>query len=215
MVETASLKVGIPEPVLNSKFGLLTAGIAGSNPAKHMLFFYKKAIKMGSIKTFSGEFFDVKHFDDYQINGIDIAKGLSNACRFGGQTSKFYSVAQHSVFVARMLPSDLKFAGLLHDAHEFVMGDVVSPYKDYYHGYREIQNELQDAIYRRFSVLLNDTDKNLIKQVDGNVCEMEKMMTREFKDCFYFWEPETSFHRYVKEWNCCCGVANIIEEIPT
>ena len=48
----------------------------------------------------------------------DIAHGLAYQCRFNGQTSQFYSVAQHSLIVASLVPTNLRLAALLHDAAE-------------------------------------------------------------------------------------------------
>lgn len=59
----------------------------------------------------------------------DIAEGLAKACRFAGQIPVFYSVAQHSVIVAEMLPAEARPYGLLHDAHEAFVGDLISPVK--------------------------------------------------------------------------------------
>ena len=68
----------------------------------------------------------------------DIGAQLGKICRYNGATGPFYTVAQHSVFVADILPMDsgdghpamlLKTAGLFHDAHETITGDIVSPMK--------------------------------------------------------------------------------------
>ena len=53
-----------------------------------------------------------------RIDIEDIAHGLAYQCRFNGQTSAFYSVAQHSIMVASILPPHLHKAALLHDAVE-------------------------------------------------------------------------------------------------
>lgn len=69
---------------------------------------------------------------DPQFDILEIAGGLSKKCRFNGQCSRFYSVAEHSVLVAALM-YDLKignaFEGLMHDANEAYLPDVPSPYK--------------------------------------------------------------------------------------
>lgn len=59
----------------------------------------------------------------------DIASHLAKICRFVGATGPFYSVAQHSLFVAAQLPPGLRAYGLLHDAHEAYLADISSPFK--------------------------------------------------------------------------------------
>jgi len=56
-----------------------------------------------------------------------IANGLARLERWGRQTPLPYSVAQHSVMVAEQLPPAARIYGLLHDAHEFIIGDETWP----------------------------------------------------------------------------------------
>ena len=75
--------------------------------------------------------------DDVDIE--DIAHGLAYQCRFNGQTNAFYSVAQHSLIVAALVPEELRFAALLHDAAEAYLGDMVKPLKVLLPGFSEIE----------------------------------------------------------------------------
>ena len=81
--------------------------------------------------TFKGHLIDLsRHPQTWTIDADDISNALSKICRWGGQLNEFYSVAQHSVLMAREAPSlDLQRACLLHDATEAYLGDVISPIK--------------------------------------------------------------------------------------
>lgn len=72
--------------------------------------------------------------DPTQLDPGDIARALANQCRFGGHSREFYSVAQHSVYVALLVEQhggDVEdvFAALMHDAAEAYLGDMPHPLK--------------------------------------------------------------------------------------
>ena len=58
-----------------------------------------------------------------------IANALSKICRFNGNTTQFYSVAEHTCHLVNLVSDRAKAWALLHDAPEFVMGDVSGPLK--------------------------------------------------------------------------------------
>ncbi|GAB5377016.1 MAG: hypothetical protein AcusKO_34780 [Acuticoccus sp.] len=92
----------------------------------------------------------------------DIAHGLARVARWNGQTfgEHAYSVAQHSLLVVaiaeRLAPAPapaLSLAALLHDAPEYVVGDLVSPFKAAIgDAYKGVEARLEAAILMRFSI---------------------------------------------------------------
>jgi hypothetical protein len=97
---------------------------------------------------------DVLTPDPEAINQIDIAHALSNLCRFTGHTRHFYSVAQHSVLVANLLPRELRFMGLMHDAAEAYVTDMATPLKNLLGNYRELEASVWEAVCIRFGLPL-------------------------------------------------------------
>lgn len=88
-----------------------------------------------------------------EIKIEDIAHALSNVCRFGGHTREFYSVAQHCVLVSRLgiLPLEKRW-GLLHDAAEAYVGDVIRPIKRCVPEFKRAEVELERAIAVKFGL---------------------------------------------------------------
>lgn len=81
----------------------------------------------------------------------DIAFALSNISRFGGHVN-FFSVAEHSCNVSDHCPDELKLLGLLHDATEAYLGDVVRPLKQQLPEYREAEHRMWGVISGKFGL---------------------------------------------------------------
>lgn len=105
-----------------------------------------------SISTVSGRFYDLLRPEAYEYDIREIAHALSNLCRYTGHTNGFYSVAEHSVLVSRIVPKELALCGLLHDSSEAFLGDVSSPLKALLPAYKEIEERVEAAIAAHFAI---------------------------------------------------------------
>ncbi len=106
------------------------------------------------ITTFSGKRFDPIDPDPNPnlISIDDIAHALSLKCRFNGQCKDFYSVAQHSLLVASLLPPEQKLEGLMHDAAQAYISDITSPVKHRLSDYKDAHSRLWCVIAKRFGL---------------------------------------------------------------
>ncbi len=117
--------------------------------------------------TLSGKIMDFDNPDPYQIDLDDVATGLANVCRFSGQLSEFYSVAQHCLMVAAKAPAHLKAHALLHDAAEAFMGDVPRPVKLLCPQYKDVEAAMELAIRMRFQLdPLSEEQEKRLKEID-------------------------------------------------
>ncbi|MGB6054628.1 MAG: hypothetical protein WBG17_05250 [Burkholderiaceae bacterium] len=102
------------------------------------------------IQTVSGRYVNLLEPDPESITITDIARALSLINRFGGHTRTPYTVAQHSILVAGIMPREWQLHGLLHDAAEAYLGDMVQPLKHQpeMRPFRERESVMQAAIYK-------------------------------------------------------------------
>jgi 5'-deoxynucleotidase YfbR-like HD superfamily hydrolase len=110
----------------------------------------------------SGRRLDLLEPSPLDIEIEDIAHGLARVARWNGQTkgSHAFSVAQHSVLVERLVTElsprisrEARLMALLHDAPEYVVGDLISPFKAAIGvNYKDLELKLQAAIHLRFGL---------------------------------------------------------------
>jgi hypothetical protein len=106
------------------------------------------------VRTLSGSLFDVVNPRAEAIRIDDIAASLAKLCRFNGHCRPFYSVADHSIRVSEACEERDALWGLLHDASEAYLGDMVSPIKQLGElaQYRELHFRVQSAVLARFGL---------------------------------------------------------------
>lgn len=122
-----------------------------------------------AIFTYSGIFMRPLAPSPESIRIEDIAHALSNQCRWTGHTSKFYSVAEHCIGVARLVPDELALSALLHDASEAFLSDLARPIKKapgLGEVYLEVEARLEAAISERFGTVVDPLSNIEIKAAD-------------------------------------------------
>jgi 5'-deoxynucleotidase YfbR-like HD superfamily hydrolase len=136
-------------------------------------------------RMLSGRRLDLLDPSPLDIEIEDIAHGLARVGRWNGQTKgeHAYSVAQHSVLVEALVvdlwpstpPAD-RLGALLHDAPEYVIGDMISPFKTALgFDYRQFEARLEAAIRLRFSLTphMSEDVKVRVKQADQSAAFFE------------------------------------------
>lgn len=148
---------------------------------------------MSWIQTRRGISFELLKPSPVDVDIEDLAWSLGRICRFSGHTSKFYSVAEHSILVAQYAlklrhPSPMErgvifMAGLLHDAHEAYAGDLTSPMKvalscridGFKEAYKELVESIDEAIVTALVPPWKDRKQELRRDVldhmQGSVIE--------------------------------------------
>lgn len=104
------------------------------------------------MQTYTGQRFDPLHPDPAAICIEDIAHALSMNCRYAGHVRRFYSVAEHSVHVSQAVSPQNALWGLLHDAAEAYIGDLVRPLKHQLPEYRRVEDDLLAVICAKFGL---------------------------------------------------------------
>lgn len=133
-------------------------------------------IMEGAIATYTGKMVSPFNPDPKSICIEDLAHGMSNTCRFAGQASEFYSVLEHSIEVAAMLPLELKLKGLLHDSPEGILTDIPKPYKHMIPGYEDNEDKLLEAIFAGLKLSYTLPLEQEIKNADAYMYGVEQRL---------------------------------------
>ncbi len=113
------------------------------------------------VETYSGNYLDVANPDPDRIELEDIAHALGNICRYGGHCERFYSVAEHAVFVSIRVERQgfskiLQLAALHHDDSEAYLGDIPRPLKPLLGtSYGELTTQMDDSVVEALGLPFN------------------------------------------------------------
>lgn len=156
-------------------------------------------------RMLSGRRLDLVDPSPVDVEIADIAHGLARVARWNGQTTgdHAFSVGQHSLLVEAIYgrlwtdaPVRERLAVLLHDAPEYVIGDMISPFKAIVGGdYKAVENRLHGAIHIRFGLPGETTPalKKRIKRADRVAAYFEATQLAGFthgEALRYFGRPE-------------------------
>jgi 5'-deoxynucleotidase YfbR-like HD superfamily hydrolase len=172
-------------------------------------------------RMLSGRRLDILDPSPLDVELSDIAHGLARVARWNGQTQGDYpfSVAQHSVLVLELFTASAADAepqhlltALLHDGPEYVMGDIISPFKSAMGGnYKSVEERLLSAIHLRFGLpaLPAAALAKQIKKADREAAYYEAVNLAGFtpeEARRYFGEPQMgafdleNFERLIRPW---------------
>jgi uncharacterized protein len=189
-------------------------------------------------RMLSGRRLDLLDPSALDIEIEDIAHGLARVARWNGQTSgpHIFSVAQHSLLVEALararvprLDRSRRLAVLLHDAPEYVIGDMISPFKAVIgDAYKAIEHRLLAAIHRRFGLPIKSAPEleALIKIADRQAAYLEATRLAGFqaaearrffgrppaispameRDYLKSWPAETAQARYLERFRKLAGM---------
>ncbi|MGF1457128.1 MAG: hydrolase [Alphaproteobacteria bacterium] len=145
-------------------------------------------------RMLSGRRLDLLNPSPLDVEIDDISHGLARVARWNGQTTGEhpFSVAQHSVVVLDLalalrpgLDTEGQLIALLHDAPEYVIGDLISPFKAAVgNGYKAVELRLQHAIHIRYGLVPDPprTTLSLIKRADRICAFYEAVQLAGFEE---------------------------------
>jgi hypothetical protein len=143
-----------------------------------------------TILLHSGSYFDLLDPAGSTFTLGDIAHGLGNTCRFAGQCNSFYSVAEHCWHASHLVPDNLRFAALMHDAAEAFIGDVTRPLKSLLPDYKAIEKNIEAVIDEQFA-LGGLAGHEIVKRADLQMLAAEQRQLMP---------------AHADEWACLAGI---------
>ena len=161
-----------------------------------------------SIRTYTGESFDIVNPNPETINIEDIAHGLAYTPRFSGHLEGFYTVAQHCVLALELVPDSLKFTMLMHDASESYLPDMPKPFKSVMPCFVALEDNLMQVIAKKYAFMyplppeIKAADYAMLSE-EWNTLIM-KLPREVLSQDIEYWAPEKAkeeFNRAFFNWS--------------
>lgn len=143
--------------------------------------------------------FDEPHKAIYSIE--DVALVLGRKQRFNDHSPKVYSIAEHCYHAANLYAANRKGA-LMHDAPEFIVGDLITPIKQRVEGYKAIEHAVEDDMARRFGY--TPVDPSTFKVIDNVLYQVEHCMLFNLPKVYDIevpvqnWPPEEAARKFLE-----------------
>lgn len=171
-----------------------------------------------AMRTFTGRHVDPFTMTADDVVPADIVHSLAYQCRYNGHSKGWLSVARHSIHVSDWLEAhghdgDMLLAGLLHDAAEAYIGDLIRPLKHRpeFQFFRELDERVTAVILERFGVGADNTGPyylhpwkvlpEIIHEAD-NAITMSEVNFLRHREPYGFWTPasdEQEFRNYLAD----------------
>jgi len=185
-------------------------------------------------RMLSGRRLDLLDPSPLDVEIADIAHGLARVARWNGQTSgtHIFSVAQHTLLVEAVMRAQspridarVRLATLLHDAPEYVIGDMISPFKAVLgDDYKAVEKRLLAAIHIRFGLppVLPDDITRQIKNADRGAAYLEATALAGFAETeakrLFGRDPgltETTRQDYLTPWSAAKAAKRFLARFKT
>lgn len=109
----------------------------------------------------------------------DIAHALGNLCRFSGHVKRYYSVAEHSVLVSRLVPPRFALAALLHDASEAYLVDIPKPIKPLLPVYERMEANVMKQVHKHFGIHTDLVSERVERDTHIHYADMAMLLTEK------------------------------------
>ena len=132
---------------------------------------------MSSILICSGRLIDPFEIEKYHFTAEELIWPLGNLCRYSGQISRFFCVAEHECHLIEKVPKKLKRAAALHDLNEGLTNDLPRPFKQRLPDYVRFEERVQRHIFNIFGEPWENMQA--LAEYDHRICqdEMQQLFT--------------------------------------